>query len=80
MATKLEAKVRAEWDQLRKVVIHRPGIEMFFWLLDPYASLYERGFSRYEARREHERLEYTLKHEFKLNVLRLKESILEAAR
>ncbi|HVP16038.1 MAG TPA: hypothetical protein VMT42_01565 [candidate division Zixibacteria bacterium] len=49
MATKLEAKVRAEWDQLRKVVIHRPGIEMFFWLLDPYASLYERGFSRYEA-------------------------------
>ena len=75
----MEAKVRAEWDPLRKVVIHRPGIEMFFGLLEPYASLYERAFSRYEARREHERLEYTLKHEFKLNVLRLKESILEAA-
>jgi arginine deiminase len=75
----MEAKVTAEWDQLRKVVIHRPGIEMFFGLLDPYASLYERAFSRYEARREHERLEYALKHEFKLNVLRLKESILEAA-
>jgi arginine deiminase len=75
----MEAKVRAEWDQLRKVVIHRPGIEMFFGLLDPYASLYERAFSRYEARREHERLEYTLKHEFKVNVLRLKESILQAA-
>lgn len=75
----MEAKVRAEWDQLRKVVIHRPGIEMFFGLLDPYASLYERAFSRYEARREHERLEYALKHEFKVNVLRLKESILQAA-
>jgi len=79
MVTKFEAKVRAEWDTLRKVVIHRSGIEMFFGLLDPYASLYERAFSRYDARREHERLEYTLKHEFKLNVLRLKESILEAA-
>jgi arginine deiminase len=75
----MEAKVRAEWDPLRTVVIHRPGIEMFFGLLDPYASLYERAFSRHEARREHERLEYALKHEFKLNVLRLKESILEAA-
>ena len=75
----MEAKVRAEWDQLRKVVIHRPGIEMFFGLLDPYASLYERAFSRYEARIEQERLEYALKHEFKVNVLRLKESILQAA-
>lgn len=45
MVTKLEAKVRAEWDPLRKVAIHRPGIEMFFGLLDPYASLYERTFS-----------------------------------
>jgi arginine deiminase len=75
----LEAKARAEWDTLRKVVIHRPGIEMYFGLLEPYASLYERAFSRHEARREHERLEYTLRHEFKLGVLRLKDSILEAA-
>ena len=75
----LEAKIRAEWDPLRNVVVHRPGIEMFLGLLDPYASLYDRAFSRHEATREHERLEYTLRHEFKLDVLRLKDSILEAA-
>jgi arginine deiminase len=75
----MEAKATAEWEPLRKVVIHRPGIEMFLGLLDPYASLYERAFSRYEARREHERLEHVLKHEFKLDVLRLKETILDEA-
>jgi arginine deiminase len=75
----MKARASAEWDPLRTVVIHRPGIEMFFGLLDPYASLYERAFSRYEARGEHERLEHVLKHEFKLNVLRLKETILDEA-
>jgi arginine deiminase len=73
------ARVLAEWDRLKRVVIHRPGIEMFLGQLDPYASLYERAFSRYEARREHERLEHILKHEFKLDVLRLKETILDMA-
>jgi len=73
------AGVRAEWERLRSVVIHRPGIEMFFGLLDPYAALYERAFSRYEARREHEHLEYTLRDEFGVRVLRLKETILDAA-
>jgi arginine deiminase len=77
MAT--EAKASAEWEPLRKVVIHRPGIEMFLGLLEPYASLYERAFSRFEARQEHERLEHVLKHEFKLDVLRLKETILGEA-
>jgi len=52
---------------------------MFFGLLEPYAALYERAFSRYEARREHERLEYTLREEFGVQVLRLKETILDAA-
>jgi arginine deiminase len=75
----MEAKATAEWESLRKVVIHRPGIEMFLGLLDPYSSLYERAFSRYEARREHERLEHVLKHEFKIDVLRLKETILDEA-
>lgn len=75
----MEAKATAEWEPLRKVVIHRPGIEMFFGLLEPYASLYERAFSRFEARAEHERLEHILKHEFKLDVLRLKETILDKA-
>jgi arginine deiminase len=73
------ASVRAEWDRLRRVGIHRPGIEMFFGLLAPEASLYERAFNRYEARREHERLEYTLRHEFKVDVFRIKERLLELA-
>lgn len=52
---------------------------MFLGLLEPYASLYERAFSRYEARGEHDQLVYALRHEFKLDVLHLKECILEAA-
>jgi arginine deiminase len=75
----MEARAIAEWEPLRKVVIHRPGIEMFLGLLEPYASLYERAFSRFEARQEHERLEHVLRHEFKLDVLRLKETILDEA-
>lgn len=75
----MTAKIRAEWDKLHRLVVHRPGIEMWFGLLAPYASLYERAFNRYEARSEHERLEYTLRHEFKIEVLRLKEKILELA-
>jgi len=72
-------RIRAEWDPLRKVVVHRPGIEMFFGLLELYAALYERAFSRYEARMEHERMEHVLRHEFKVEVIRMKETILDAA-
>lgn len=77
MTTKTGA--RAEWETLRRVTVHRPGIEMWFGLLAPYASLYERAFNRYEARHEHERLEYSLKHEFKVDAIRLKEKMLELA-
>ncbi len=75
----MTVKIRAEWDRLHRVAVHRPGIEMWFGLLAPYASLYERAFNRYEARSEHERLEYTLKHEFKVEVIRLKDKVLELA-
>ncbi len=75
----MTAKIRAEWENLRRVAIHRPGIEMWFGLLAPYASLYERAFNRHEARAEHGRLEYALKHEFKVDVIRLKDKILELA-
>jgi arginine deiminase len=75
----MTAKVRAEWERLRRVAIHRPGIEMWFGLLAPHASLYERAFNRHEARAEHERLEYVLKHEFKVDVIRLKDKTLELA-
>jgi arginine deiminase len=72
-------KIKAEWDPLKKVVIHRPGIEMFFGLLEPYSSLYERAFSRTGARREHEMLETILREEFHVEVIRLKHAILETA-
>ena len=75
----MDARVKAEWDNLRTVVLHRPGIEMFFGLLEPYASLYERAFSRYNARIEHARLEETLRHQFGVRVVLLKEAILAAA-
>ncbi|MCK8518338.1 arginine deiminase family protein [Methanoculleus sp. 7T] len=75
----MAVRVRAEWERLRTVAVHRPGIEMFFGLLEPYAALYERAFSRYEARREHDRLGHTLREEFGVRVLRLKETILDAA-
>ncbi len=69
----------AEWEPLRTAVIHRPGIEVFFGLLEPYASLFERAFSRYEARNEHGQLEHILRKEFHIEVLRLKDTILERA-
>jgi len=75
----MTAGVKAEWDPLRRVVLHRPGMEMFFGLLEPYASLYERAFSRFGARKEHERLEYILRYEFNVDVLFLKQTILDRA-
>jgi arginine deiminase len=44
-------------------MIHRPGIEMVFGLLQPYAFLYERAFSFTEAVREHRRLQSALEEE-----------------
>jgi arginine deiminase len=75
----MQVHCHAEWETLREVVVHRPGIEMFFGLLEPYASLYERAFSRYEARTEHVGLDQTLRHEFGISVIRLKEDLLDTA-
>jgi len=57
------AGAEAEWSPLREVMIHRPGIEMIFGLLQPYAFLYERAFSFTEAVREHRQLEAALQEE-----------------
>ncbi len=73
-------RARAEWDRLHSVMMHRPGIEMFFGLLEPYAFLYERAFNLSKALVEHEHLEYTLKSEFHVQIHRLKESLVEAFR
>ncbi len=57
------ASADAEWSPLREVMIHRPGIEMVFGLLQPYAFLYERAFSFTEAVREHRQLQSALEGE-----------------
>ena len=50
---------------------------MYFGLLDPFASLYERSFNMKDALKEHELLTYTLKHEFKIDIIPLKKTIIE---
>lgn len=76
----MDGKIRSEWAPLRKVVIHRPGMEMFFGLLDPVGSLYERAFSFEGAKREHKILESILEKEFRVEVIYLKDTIIKAAR
>jgi arginine deiminase len=73
------ARILAEWHTLRRVVVRRPGLEAFFGLLDPYSSLYERGFSLERARREHDELVETLRRGYGVTVHYLDELLLEAA-
>jgi arginine deiminase len=63
-------RARAEWHDLKQVLIHRPGIEMFFGLLEPYSFLYERAFRIDEATYEHTVLEHALVEE-RVSVRRL---------
>src|SRR5271167_827048 len=60
-------------------MIHRPGIEMFFGLLDPFSFLYERAFSMDGAVHEHANLEHTLA-THGINVHRLKHVAIRTAR
>lgn len=75
----MKAIARAEWDRLREVVIHTPGIEMFFGILSPFSFLYEREFSITRAIKEHRTLERKLS-ENGVNVKRLKETVLNLIR
>jgi arginine deiminase len=75
----MQVSVRAEWDRLKTVALHRPGMEIFFGLLVPYASLYERLFSREGAVAEHRRLEEILRDEFHVRVISVRETITAAA-
>jgi arginine deiminase len=56
-------RARAEWHDLKEVMIHRPSIEMFFGLMEPYSFLYERAFRIDEAVYEHGELEHALTEE-----------------
>jgi arginine deiminase (EC 3.5.3.6) len=53
--------VRAEWDRLREVLIHRPGVEIDYAMLAPRPFLFERAYRTNVAIREHEKLERYLK-------------------
>jgi arginine deiminase len=75
----MEGRIRAEWNRLKKVVVHKPGIEMFFGLLDPEASLYERAFDQEKAVKEHEALSEALKEQFKVKVSEMTDIIKEHA-
>ncbi len=52
--------IRSEWERLREVIIHRPGVEIDYAMLSPRAFLFERPFSREEALKEHEHLQQVL--------------------
>lgn len=56
----MESRARAEWDTLQDVVVHRPGIEMFFGQIEPFAFLYERSFNMDLAIHEHNELRHAL--------------------
>lgn len=75
----MSARAIAEWHPLRRVVVRPPGMEAFFGLLEPYASLYERVFSLSKARREHEELVETLRSAFGVQVQPLDQLLLQAA-
>ena len=75
----MKAGARAEWHPLRHVMVHTPGIEVFFALLAPATHLYERFFDRVEAAREHGRLTRMLHTDFGVRVHHLYEELIHHA-
>ena len=73
----MQAGARAEWHPLRHVMVHEPGIEVFFALLSPWHHLYERFFDQGQARREHRQLCDLLHGSFGVRVHRLTDTITE---
>ena len=49
-------RVNAEWDPLRAVRLHRPGLETYVGTLDPDPNLFLDQFSLLKAQKEHESL------------------------
>jgi arginine deiminase len=68
--------VRAEWNNLREVIMHRPGVEIDYAMLAPKPFLFERPYRTTMAVREHEKLERYLK-EAGVRVKLLKEAVME---
>ncbi|MGH9922683.1 MAG: arginine deiminase family protein [Nitrososphaerales archaeon] len=68
---------KAEWHKLHSVLVHEPGVEMFYGLLEPNSFLYDRAFDESHAIREHQELVSTLKNDFNVRVVELKTTLLE---
>jgi arginine deiminase len=75
----MQPGARAEWETLRHLLVHEPGIEVFFALLDPGAHLYERFFNHHEARWEHRQLCDLLHNSFGVRIHHLKTTLMEEA-
>lgn len=76
----MSAGAQAEWKALRSVLVHEPGMEVFFALLSPRSHLYERFFEREGAIREHRELCEILKREYGVRVHHLREVLESSAR
>lgn len=76
---RMNAGARAEWDTLRKVMVHEPGTEVFFALLSPSAYLYERFFNLHAAIEEHRALTALMEEEYDVRVFRLGPTISEGS-
>jgi arginine deiminase len=74
----LEAKIKAEWDKLEDVIIHQPGLEITFGLMEPTTFLYERHFRYRKALKEYEDLVDKLE-ELGIKVYRLRDLIVKEA-
>ena len=74
----MKARARAEWEPLRKVAVHKPGLEVLFGLLDPENSLFRSRFNYLKARKEFENLLETL-HSEGIRVYRVLNSIVRRA-
>ena len=68
--------VRAEWNNLREVIMHRPGVEIDYAMLAPKPFLFERPYRTTMAVKEHEKLERYLK-EAGVRVKLLKDVVME---
>lgn len=75
----MKAGAGAEWHTLRDVLVHEPGIEVFFALTAPKHHLYERFFCLDAARQEHLRLCTVLHDDFGVRVHRLAAAVRDGA-
>ncbi|AWR97845.1 hypothetical protein DFR86_10045 [Acidianus sulfidivorans JP7] len=71
-------RITAEWKKTRLLLLHEPGIEMFYGILDPDTFLYMRRFNVIKAIQQHKNLQETLK-KLGIEILKLKELIISTA-